>query len=53
MRAEIIREHRRPCHGLQTNPVQPGRRDEGDNHTEFAESDEHNTILVKNFTKSS
>jgi hypothetical protein len=38
---------------LQADPVQSGRRDEGDNHAEFAEADEHPIILVKNFTKSS
>lgn len=53
MRTQIIGEHRRPRHGLQADPVQSGRRDEGDNHEEFAEADEHANILAKNFAKSS
>lgn len=51
--AKIVREHRRPRHGLQANPVQSGRRNEGDNHAEFAEADEHSIILVNDFAKSS
>jgi hypothetical protein len=38
---------------LQANPVQSGRRNEGDNHAEFAEADEHSIILVNDFAKSS
>jgi len=45
VRAQIVREHRRPRHRLQRGPLRAGHRNQRHNHTKFAEPDEHNGKL--------
>ena len=53
MAAKIVREHRRPRDRLQQRPMRAERRHKREDEKNFANADEHKTILVKNFTKSS
>ena len=45
VRAKIVRQHRRPRHGLQHGPMRIRRRDEREDHRPFAEPDEHRVKL--------
>lgn len=41
LRAEVARQHRRPCDGLQRGPVQARRQDERNHHQKFSTARQH------------
>ena len=46
-RAQVVRQHRRPCDGLQHGPMRAGGRDQRHNHTTFSKPREHNGKLYR------